>query len=211
VTRAATATGRAAVAAFDFDGTMTRRDSIVPFLRAVVGRKTLLVGLARALPSLATHALGRTGNEALKERLFTRFLSGMPESELRFRATAFAEEQLPALLSPPALARLGWHLAQGHRCILVTASPEVYVEPWARRAGFEHVLASRLEVGPDGRITGRFAGVHCDGAEKVRRLQEVLPARAEYVLYAYGDGPGDHELLAAADHAYYRLMSDDAA
>jgi phosphatidylglycerophosphatase C len=211
VTSAATTTGRAAVAAFDFDGTMTRRDSIVPFLRAVVGTERLLTGLGRALPSLASHALGRMGNEALKERLFMRFLSGMPDSELRSRATSFAEERLPALLSPPALARLRWHLAQGHRCILVTASPEVYVEPWARRAGFERVLASRLEVGPDGRITGKFAGVHCDGAEKVRRLEEVLPARDEYVLYAYGDGPGDRELLAAADFAYYRSMSGDAA
>jgi phosphoserine phosphatase len=56
----------------------------------------------------------------------------------------------------------------------------------------------------DGRITGRLSGRNCYGPEKVERLEEVLGKLDNYLVYAYGDSKGDRELLAVADHGFFR-------
>jgi phosphoserine phosphatase len=75
--------------------------------------------------------------------------------------------------------------------------------PWAAGEGITEVIGNPAEL-RDGRVTGRLAGVNCYGPEKVRRLLALNPERESYTLFAYGDGRGDRELLAAANHAYYR-------
>jgi HAD superfamily hydrolase (TIGR01490 family) len=118
---------------------------------------------------------------------------------------------LPGLLREEALQRLAWHRRQGHRCVVISASLGVYVQPWALQAGFDEVIASRLETTADGCVTGKLAQGNCYGAEKVRRLEALLGDRAGYTLYAYGDSRGDRELLSLADHAYYRRMPAGAS
>jgi len=78
---------------------------------------------------------------------------------------------------------------------MVSASPELYVAPVARRLGFDATLATRLQVGPDGLLTGRLVGRNCRGPEKVRRLQEWFGDETP-VVFAYGDSRGDREMLA---------------
>ena len=81
--------------------------------------------------------------------------------------------------------------------MLVSASPELYVTPIGRRLGFDTVLATRLEVGADGRLTGRLQGANCRGPEKVMRLREWR-GEGLSIDYAYGDSAGDREMLDLA-------------
>jgi phosphatidylglycerophosphatase C len=192
------------VAAFDFDGTLTTRDTIWPFLAAVAGPADLRRRLGRALPAIAALKLGLVSATATKERLFRLYLEARPLAEVQDAAARFAREQLPALVRHDALLRLRWHQRQGHHCFVVTASPELYVGPWAADAGAE-VVGSRLEVDARGLLTGRHDGPACDGPEKVARLRQALGGR-EVEIYAYGDSAGDRELLSIARHAYYRVM-----
>jgi phosphatidylglycerophosphatase C len=194
------------VAAFDFDGTLTTRDTLVPFLLAAVGRRRFLSRSAPLIPAGIGYALGRVCDESIVPRLFARVLRGVRRSELELTATAFAQAHVPRVLRPDATARLAWHLRQGHCCVVVTASPEIYVARWARHAGVADVLGSRLAIGAGGRLTGRLDGARCAGVEKVRRLREHLGDRSGYVLHAYGDSRSDAALLGAADHAYYRTF-----
>jgi phosphatidylglycerophosphatase C len=92
--------------------------------------------------------------------------------------------------------------------VLASASLDLLVEPWARTAGVDDVLATRLQV-RDGRLTGLIAGRNCYGREKVARLRALLGDLAGVDLYAYGDSRGDRELLAAAQHPAYRPFHDD--
>lgn len=198
--------GKRVVAAFDFDGTITRRDTLFPFLVQLCGWPRLLFGAVVLLPTLLGYALRVIPNGVAKERVLRRFMAGMSEAELRQRGEDFAVRQLPALVRPQALARLAWHRRQGHFCVVISASIEHYVAPWARAAGFDAVIATRLELDADQQLSGRYAGENCYGPEKVRRLQQLLGEGGECVLYAYGDSRGDRELLAMADHPYYRIM-----
>src|SRR5262249_49246321 len=138
-----------------------------------------------------------------KEAVLRAFLGGVDESVVRQRAARWALHELPGLVRPAALARLRWHMSQGHRVVLASASLELLVEPWARAVGVRDVRAMRLEV-REGRLTGRLDGPNCYGEEKVIRLRALLGDLDRYELHAYGDSAGDRELLAAAQHAVWR-------
>jgi phosphatidylglycerophosphatase C len=84
---------------------------------------------------------------------------------------------------------------------MISASLAVYLAPLGRQLGFDAVLATALEVGSDGRLTGRLEGANVRGQEKVDRLRQWLGVDT-CELWAYGDSDGDRELLALADHGY---------
>ncbi|MDE2309355.1 MAG: HAD-IB family hydrolase [Betaproteobacteria bacterium] len=196
------------VAAFDFDGTLTRRDTLLPFLLHVLGAPAVMRHAFILAPTLVGYGLGMIRNDVAKERVFTQCLAGMHVDELQREAAQFAEHKLPGLIRTEAVHRFDWHKQQGHRCVVISASLEFYVRPWALKTGFDDVIASHLETREDGRITGNLLGENCFGIEKVRRLEALLGPRSGYTLYAYGDSRGDRELLSSADYAYYRKIPD---
>ncbi len=196
------------VAAFDFDGTLTRRDTLFPFLLHTLGKMAFVRNMIVLLPTLAGYALGLVRNDIAKEKVFVRCLAGMSMDALRQKGEQFAANVLPGLLRPEAMRRLNWHKKLGHRCVVISASLELYVRPWAINAGFDDVIATLLQIDEAGLVSGKFAGANCFGIEKVRRLQALLGDRDGYTLYAYGDSRGDMELLSSADYAYYQQIPD---
>jgi len=191
------------VAAFDFDQTLTTRHSLRPFLRHTVGAARLAAGGVRAAPWLVAGAAGVIERGTAKARFLRATLGGKTRAELESKAREFAARRLPKIIRPEMLARAQEHRRRGHGLVLVTASPELYLRPWATRAGFDAVLATELEF-VDERFTGRLATPNCWGKEKARRLQEWLSTREPSVLYAYGDNRGDREMLAMADRPWKR-------
>lgn len=195
------------VAAFDVDGTLTRRDTLLPFLWRVAGPLQFVGYTIRLLPVLLRYALGQIPNGKAKERVLGQFLGGRSVAEIERVARAFATETLPRLLRTEALERLRWHRRKGHRVVLVSASPELYLRPWAETEGIDTVLATRLST-EAGRLTGHFDGENCYGPEKRRRLRAAVPDLDDVDVYAYGNSRGDRELLDMADHAFYRSFGD---
>jgi len=182
------------VAVFDFDGTLTRRDTLLPFLRRTRGAPRTSIAL------LATSLLLARDRDAAKEALLQRLLADADVKELQAAATVFADVVIQRGLRPSMLERVQSHKADGHELVIVTASPELYVGPIGERLGFDAVLGTRLETDGNGRLTGRLEGRNCRGPEKVERLRAWLASDAE--LYAYGDSSGDRALWEFADHAY---------
>ena len=193
------------MAAFDFDGTLTRSDSLLPFLWRLAGTPRFVGNMVLLAPPLLAWRMGLISRSAFKTRVLQRFLAGMRESDLLAHAQQFASGSLPQQLRPEALARLRWHQARGHRCVIVSASLECYLRPWAVSEGVTEVLATRLQM-KDGVCLGGIEGENCRGAEKVRRLQHWLGEREGWQIYAYGDSAGDREMLAWADRGWYRRM-----
>ena len=125
-----------------------------------------------------------------------RTLGGRDASELSALGESYAEQLEQAQLRPDTVARLRWHQDQGHGCVIVSASLSVYVAPLARRLGVDQALATELEVGADGRLTGRIDGVNCRAAEKVVRLEAAFGDRP--IGWAYGDSVDDQHVLERA-------------
>ncbi len=188
---------RPGVAAFDFDGTLARRDTLVPFLRQVRGTHLVIGAAARA-------ALRVRERDALKVATIGHLFRGMPADELDERGRAYVPT-LVDLLRPEMLDRVRWHQGEGHAIVIVSASLGAYLRPLAEKLGLDAALAVELESGTDGRLTGGVVGaLNTRGPEKVARLQAWAAQRlgpdTAFELWAYGDSAGDEELLALADH-----------
>lgn len=199
----ASSTSTYTLAAFDFDGTITRGDSLQVFLRYFRGWHGFLGAVILSSPWLVLMVLRVISRHQAKERVLRFILAGCTSAELEQAAKAFAEGPLNHLIRPEMLARIDWHRQQGHRLVLVSASPSVYLRYWAAQYGFETVLSTELEQ-QDGRFTGRLASRNCWGPEKVQRLQAWWGDAAPALMHAYGDTRGDREMLARADHAWFR-------
>jgi phosphatidylglycerophosphatase C len=193
---------RRRVAAFDFDGTLSRKDSLAPFLEIVCGRAQLYRSLAVRAPVLAGIAIGIGDRDAEKERLVGRLLYGRSAASVRDAGAAYARSLTEGdALRPDMLERVAWHRSEGHEIVIVSASLDVYLEPLAPLLGVDQVFCTRLGIGPDDRLNGLLEGGNVRGAEKVRRIRAWLGSD-EAELWAYGDSAGDRELLEAADHPH---------
>lgn len=190
------------IAAFDFDGTLTNGGSVFAFLEALTDRATVLSASAALAPRLAHAALvGGEVADRTKERLFSRILAGVPADRLDDVAGRFAGEHLTRHLRHDVGQRLDWHLRRGDHVVVVSASPECYVAPAAAILGAGGTVATRLEVGADDRLTGRYLGGNCRGEEKIRRLRLWMADAGldDARLWAYGNSRGDLRMLRAAD------------
>jgi|SRR5665213_1029062 len=191
-------TDRRPVVAFDFDGTLTRRDTLRVFLLQMGRPSVVAAAFARHLPSVLRAFQGDQARNRAKESVFSDILGGLHEDEAEAAASATAQAVVRSMFKPDVVARLRWHQAAGHRVIVVSASFVHYVAPVVETLGVDEVLATRWEVDPaTRRLTGRFDGVNVRGAAKVDLLSKHLgrPCRLEY---AYGNSSGDVEMLAAA-------------
>lgn len=199
--------GKPVVAAFDFDGTITTRDTLLPFLLFSAGKGPAMRKLAKLFPQFISFLFHQKTRHQVKESVLKQFFSGMPMTQLLELGEAFSKsEKLKQLLNPRALKRIEWHRRQNHRCILVSASLDVYLQPWTEDNGFHDLICSRVEVDEYGIVTGCLKGSNCRGPEKVRQLEKLLGPRSGYILYAYGDSNGDHDLLSFADYPFYKKM-----
>lgn len=197
---AGTAAGVRTVAAFDFDGTLTHHDTLVPFLMHVRGRPAVLRALLATAPALARAPLNDAARHRAKEALLVATLRGWWIEELQPLADEFAARVVEEELRPDRVARLRWHQEQGHDVVIVSASPELYVAAAGTLLGCAATLATRLEVDRRGRLTGRIFDGNVRAALKERRLRDWLGPNPVH-LWAYGDSDGDAEMLAMADIA----------
>lgn len=194
------------VAAFDLDGTLTEGGSVFKWLGAVAGRSRAYRGALALCVPLAIGALrsGRHADQA-KERLFQRLLAGRTLDEMNETSRLFALDHLATHGRPLVLQRLRWHQEQGHDVVIISASPQLYVEVFAHELSVSAGLGTRLAVDARGRLTGGYLGRNCRGSEKLRRLREWVESRGfqgDPVVYAYGNSRGDRRLLRAATYPF---------
>jgi len=196
--------GADVIAAFDFDCTLSPRDNFVPFLRRIAGTAATAAAFANGAIRLATRGREHWSRNDMKAELLEQLMGGRDAADLDDTARAFAADVAARHLRAEALERADWHRTQGHRLVIVSASLAVYLRPIAEHLRFDAVLATELEVGDDGRLSGRMDGENVRGPEKARRLDAWIarecPGPAPFV-WAYGDSSGDKELWARADRA----------
>ena len=191
------------IAAFDFDGTLTTRDTLLEFIRYACGTRRLVMGFGRYLPFLVLMKLHLYPNWKMKERVFAHFFEGMPIERFDRLCLLFALTHR-ALLRPKGVEAVAKAQQEGVTVGIVSASIVNWVQPFFTTA---KVLGTQVEV-TDGRLSGRFLSKNCYGQEKVNRLLSEYPHREDYHLTAYGDSRGDRELLAFADESHYKPFRD---
>lgn len=192
-----------AVALFDLDGTITRRDTYLAYLIGYLLRHP--GRLVRAMPlsfAVASHFAGLRDNTWLKRRFLRAILGGVERASMQHFTDAFLDRTLRYGLRPRAREVIERHRAAGERLLLVTASLDVYAEPLAARLGFDATICTRAEVDHAGRLTGELDGGNCYGIEKLRCVERYLAEHApDAFVTLYTDHHADLPLIRHVDRA----------
>jgi len=187
---------------FDFDGTLTCRDSLGAFLWNAYPIIPRMWRGIRAIPFWLMYQLGARSADQAKEAIFGIFFAGWEVERFRKYCEAFAHTSIPSMIRTPVYRILQYHRRRGDKVWIVSASPEDYLQPWTHAQGVQ-LIATPIEK-KNGRLTGRFAGPNCRGQEKVRRIRENIDLAAYDEIIAYGDSPDDYPMMKLAHQAYYR-------
>lgn len=187
------------IALFDFDGTITVGDTFISFARYAVGCKAFAKAFIRALPWLVAWKVRMISNSAAKQRLFSLLYRGMPIEVFQSKCAGFAA-LIDSDLKVVTMQAVERHKRSGHQVVIVSASVEDWIRPWAASHGLQQVIGTQIEVDSSGCLTGRFVSPNCHGPEKVTRIHRAIPDLAGCEVWAYGDSAGDEPMLALADH-----------
>lgn len=185
--------------AFDFDGTLTIKDSLLAFIRFAKGDLSFVLGFLRYAHLLVLMKLGLYPNYKAKQKVFAHFFKGMTVGDFDALCQRFANDYRE-LLRPEGVNAIEQAQKEGAEVLIVSASIDNWVQPFFPTV---RVVGTQIEV-MEGRLTGRFLTKNCYGQEKVERILALYPQRETYELITFGDSRGDKELLAFADEAHYK-------
>jgi phosphatidylglycerophosphatase C len=188
----------AAIAIFDLDGTLTRSDTLLPYLAGfLAARPARWTRLAAVAAALFGYLIGRLDRDACKERIVLRCLGGASRAELTAYTERFVKRLLDRGMHRDALAALEAHRAHGAHLILLSASPDVYVPEIAARLGFQECVCTELSWSGE-RLIGAFATPNRRAEEKsavVRAIRQRRPGR----MAAYANSSSDLPHLELTD------------
>lgn len=186
----------------DFDGTITKKDTFIEFIKFHKSSFGFYIGFLILLPILIAFKLGVIPNWKAKEIVFSFFFKNIEEKKLQTSGIKFAQKVLPKLIRKEALTEIERFKEQHARIVVVTASFPIWIKPWCDNFNIE-LIATDFEVRDD-KITGKITGRNCFGKEKVRRIKELCNIEEVDEIFAYGDSKGDYEMLNIADVKYYK-------
>lgn len=190
--------------AFDFDGTLTTKDTLLEFIRFAKGSGQMFRGFLLFSPLLLLMKLHLYPNWKAKQQVFSYFFKGMHIDDFNALCTHFAEQN-KHLLRPAGIEKVRQAIEEEQATVLIISAS---IDNWVRTFFDEidkkiQVLGTQIEI-KGGCLTGRFTTKNCYGQEKVNRLTALYPHREAYELIAFGDSRGDKELLDFADKGFYK-------
>ena len=190
--------------AFDFDGTLTTKDTLLEFIRFAKGSGQMVRGFLLFSPLLLLMKLHLYPNLKAKQQLFSYFFKGMNIDDFNALCMRFAEQN-KRLLRPAGIEKVRQAIEEEQATVLIiSASIDNWVRPFFDEIDKKiQVLGTQIET-TEGRLTGQFTTKNCYGQEKVNRLTALYPHREAYDLIAFGDSRGDKELLDFADKGFYK-------
>lgn len=188
------------IAFFDFDGTITDTDSFTAFMRYSAQPWRVVCFGPLLLPLYLGYKAGFVPASPLRRLVSLLALRGRHYRELQHIGQQYAARCLPKFIRPTMLAKIDWHLAQGHEVVVVSASLDLYLQPWCQQHQLA-LLCSEVEQQQQ-RLTGSYVNGDCCAQRKVSRIQQAYNLTHYQKIYAYGDTDEDLAMLALADEAY---------
>tara|TARA_B100001094_G_C17916954_1_gene664020 strand:+ start:22 stop:609 length:588 start_codon:yes stop_codon:yes gene_type:complete len=190
------------IAFFDFDGTITKEDSTIKFIRYLVGDIKFFIGVILLLPVITLYKVKIISNNLIKQIIITYFFKGKDIIEFQKKSEYFSLNQIDSIIRKKAMEKIYWHKKNGHVIVIVSASIDLWLKPWCEKNNIA-LISTMLEI-KDKTITGKTFKKNCHGPEKVKRIRELYNLSDYKYIYAYGNSRGDHEMLDIADERHYK-------
>ncbi len=190
------------LALFDFDGTLTKKDTLLAFTSFYHGRPRFLLGLIYLSPILVLLKLRLIQNTVAKEKFLTYFFAGKTIENFESKCHQFSKQIIPSIIRSEAGKALAQRKKNGYEIYVVSASAQNWVKPWCS-ANNVGCIATQLEI-VGNKLTGKILGNNCYGLEKVNRIKALIDITSYTEIVAYGDSKGDVEMSSIATKYYYR-------
>ena len=190
------------IAFFDFDGTITKKDSTIKFIRYLVGDIKFFLGVFLLLPFIVLYKVKIISNNAIKQIIITYFFKGKDIIEFQKKSEYFSLNEIDPIIRKKALDKIFWHKENGHTIVIVSASIDLWLKPWCEKNNIM-LISTMLEI-KDKTITGKTFKKNCHGPEKVKRIREEYDLADYSYIYAYGNSRGDYEMLDIAHESHYK-------
>jgi phosphatidylglycerophosphatase C len=190
------------IAFFDFDGTITTKDTLLELIRFNFGSFRLALGFLLNSPWILAWKMGLISNQSAKERILRHFFGGTSMQRFDQICGSFAAGRLPSLIRSKAMHEIEKLQQAGAEVFVVSASPANWIQPWTDDIEVR-LIATRLET-RNGRITGRISEKNCYGHEKPRRIRAEVDLSGYDEIIAYGDTEADRPMMALATISFFK-------
>ena len=184
------------LAIFDLDGTITRHDTLAPYVFGFLLRRRLwrAPALLLLLPVLLLYAIGLIGRGGLKSAFICTALGGCRRKKLERWTATFVERLVAHGLFAPALEAIQAHARQGDHLVLLSASTDLYVPAIGHALGFQEVICTGVRWNGE-RLRGTLTTPNRRGGEKARCVTALRARHPGVQAVAYGNAASDLEHL----------------
>jgi len=190
------------IAFFDFDGTITTKDTLLEVIKYQKGSFRFYIGFLINAPFLIAYKLKIIRNSTAKQKVIQFFFNKTPLVSFQIKCDEFSLNELPSLIRPKALNEIKKLQSIGAEVIIVSASAKNWLQKWADEMSVK-LIATHLEIKNE-KLTGNIDGENCHGEEKARRIKAAYNLSQYDEIYCYGDSSGDKPMLALGTFSFYK-------
>lgn len=193
---------------FDFDGTITHKNSFLHFVEFIYNKTRVNIGLLKLLPNFTMLKLKLKNNEQAFDSLIYTFLNNFSKEELEKYGKEFYHSNfLNEIIKKSAMKTIINHQKLKHEVIIVSASSDVWLNEWCVENNLK-LISNKLKFNQNNIYNGGFSTKYCWGIEKVNRIKKEINLSKYNSIYAYGDSRGDKEMLelASKNNSYYKYF-----
>lgn len=188
---------------FDFDGTLTYKDTMFMYLKFYDPTRFRLQFL-KHVPLFVLLKLKLADTEKVKKSFIGSILKGQTQEKIEKKSRQFFEHYYPKIVRENALDFIQNIDHNNTRSLLVTASLDIWAKPFAE--AFKMQLVSTRAEFRNGVFTGNFVGKNCNGNEKLVRIQQEISNHKYDKIIAFGDTSGDKPMLKWANEGHYQFF-----
>lgn len=185
------------LAVFDLDGTITRRDTFLPYVRGWLARRSRRLPLG-VLAAIARFLAGGRDRGKLKSDILRLCMGGAERHEVRAWTAEYVAGLAECDFCPGAFAAMAEHQSAGDRLVLLSASVDLYVPAIGARFGFAETICTGVRWQGD-TFDGALATANRRGEEKVRCIESLRGRFPGASIAAYGNSPSDLPHLAVVE------------
>lgn len=188
---------------FDLDETITRHDTLLPYVRGFVlrYRPWRIPFLSGVLPSAVEFLLGRVDEGRVKESFIKASLGGSRRGDIDAWTARFVPPLIARGTFSDAMQRIAEHRRRGDYLVLMSASTDLYVPAISRELGFDETICTGVRWDGE-RLNGSLTTPNRKGAEKARCFTELRERHPGLDTTAYGNSSTDLPHLRLANHGF---------
>ena len=191
------------LALFDFDGTISSKDSMFDFFLFSFGKKRFFFSFLALSISFLKFFFRIIDSETIKIIFINHFLLNLSEQEINLLGNKYYQKRIQSILRSKAIDKIVWHKSKSHDIYIVTASLDIWIKDWVKEMNV-NLISTRIDF-KDKKYIGFFETPNCNGLEKLNRIKREINLEDYSNIYAYGDSKlGDKYLFSIANQISFK-------